>query len=286
MPAEAERRRGRAFRSWDSRTPSTEGWASFSSDPSSINTSSPRPPARSTSRAARSGPSTTSSRTARVSNLNIGYARMVRDGTSIGVTLGRYSGSMVRTLTRSFDEATEIEDYVERGKWSYTGHSITAGVGFGRHRRRAGSRPACRSRPRSPPTRPEGTNGADGSFDLPIQYRVGRQRAARSGSGRHHERGARELVLDRGRPARGGVGGFGERLRRGRRAHPRARARQGGAAALRLPQDRASRSPSRTRVPPSGSSRVASASRSTRRRTSCWRVPTWRWSVADARPAV
>jgi hypothetical protein len=107
-----------------------------------------------------------------VSTLNIGYARFVGEQTAVGVTLGRYAGSVVRTLTRSYDPLVGVDNYVERGKWGYTGHAMTLGV----------------SSDLSPILRVAGsvqlptdlaadataeTSGADGSFDLPVQFRVG-----------------------------------------------------------------------------------------------------------------
>lgn len=108
-----------------------------------------------------------------VSNLNLGYARMVGERISAGATLGRYAGSVVRTLTRSFEESTvEIEDYTERGKWSYAGYSVTAGV-------TADLSDIVRvSASVQLPTALDAeasdeTGGGDASFDLPIQFRIG-----------------------------------------------------------------------------------------------------------------
>jgi len=108
-----------------------------------------------------------------VSNLNVGYARMIGSRSSVGITLGRYAGSVVRTLTRSYEDASiGVEDYVERGKWGYTGHSVTAGFGSDVTDilRVAASVqiPTALSA-----NADEGTEGEDGSFDLPIQLRVG-----------------------------------------------------------------------------------------------------------------
>ena len=98
---------------------------------------------------------------------------MIGERTSVGATLGRYAGSVVRTLTRTFEDAgLSVEDYIERGKWSYTGHSITAGVAsdVSDLLRVAASIliPTTLAADAS-----EETSGADGSFDLPIQYRLG-----------------------------------------------------------------------------------------------------------------
>jgi hypothetical protein len=116
-----------------------------------------------------------------VSNLNVGYARMLGARFSAGATLGRYAGSVVRTLERSFDDASlGVEDYVEQGKWSYTGHSLTAGVAADLT---DGVRVAASVQL---PTDLDAdasatTDGADGSFDLPIQLRVGASAQLASG---------------------------------------------------------------------------------------------------------
>ena len=109
-----------------------------------------------------------------VSNLNLGYARMLTPEVSVGLTVGRYAGSVVRTLTRSFgaDDTVVLDDYVEQGTWAYRGYSFTAGVAadVGSALRVAGSVQV--------PTRlhadaSEETGGDDGAVDLPIQYRFG-----------------------------------------------------------------------------------------------------------------
>lgn len=109
-----------------------------------------------------------------VSNLNFGYARMLNGDLSVGVTLGRYAGSVVRTLTRTFgiDGSSDLDEYVEAGTWAYRGYSVTAGVAadVGTAVRIAASLQV--------PTRlhadaSEATAGGDGDFDLPVQYRLG-----------------------------------------------------------------------------------------------------------------
>jgi hypothetical protein len=109
-----------------------------------------------------------------VSNVNLGFARMFGERLAAGVTLGRYAGSVVRTFKRTFDPAAidGVDDYVERGAWSYRGFSLTAGVS-------ADLRPTLRiSASIQLPTdldaqANEDTTGQDGSFSLPVQYRLG-----------------------------------------------------------------------------------------------------------------
>jgi hypothetical protein len=109
-----------------------------------------------------------------VSNLNLGFARMLNSDIAVGVTIGRYAGSVVRTFTRTFDEGeTEgLDDYVERGEWDYKGLSFTAGVSadVGPSLRVAASVQVPSSLDAEAS---DDTGGDDGSFGLPVQYRVG-----------------------------------------------------------------------------------------------------------------
>lgn len=110
-----------------------------------------------------------------VSNVNVGYARMLNGDVGVGVTLGRYAGSVDRVLTRSFDDTDDglaLDEYVEGGSWAYRGTSLTAGVS-------ADVTPILRvaasvQLPTSLDARAsEQTDGGDRTFDLPIQYRAG-----------------------------------------------------------------------------------------------------------------
>lgn len=109
-----------------------------------------------------------------VSNLNLGYAKMLGADVSAGVTVGRYAGSVVRTLTRSYEgEGTDdVESYVEQGTWSYRGYSVTAGASadvLDRLRIAASVQiPTALDADAS-----DGTRGDDRTFDLPVQYRAG-----------------------------------------------------------------------------------------------------------------
>lgn len=117
-----------------------------------------------------------------VSSLNLGFARMFGERVSGGVVLGRYAGSVVRTLTRSYgdENTTDVDEYVERGEWSYTGHSLSAGIAVDVA---PGVRVAASALfPTSlDASAVEGTLGADRTFDLPTQYRLGASAALASG---------------------------------------------------------------------------------------------------------
>lgn len=108
-----------------------------------------------------------------VSNLNVGYSRMLGEALAVGVTFGRYAGSVDRVLTRTYGDGDQgIDDYIEAGVWSYVGHSVTAGASWDASEdlRVAASiqLPTDLEANAS-----ESTRGADRSFDLPIRYKVG-----------------------------------------------------------------------------------------------------------------
>ena len=64
-----------------------------------------------------------------ISSLGLGYARMVGASTSVGVSIGRYSGTVFRQLRRDYGAATgAVEPYQSNGSWRYSGESITGGV--------------------------------------------------------------------------------------------------------------------------------------------------------------
>ena len=110
-----------------------------------------------------------------VTHLSVGYSRRVGDQLGIGVTVGRYAGSITRELTRDFSvaDATEsFEEYVASGRWSYSGTSITGGFAtdLGGVARVAGSATWSGS---LNATGSEETEGSDRTFDLPLEYRLG-----------------------------------------------------------------------------------------------------------------
>lgn len=107
-----------------------------------------------------------------VSTLNVGYARFFGPRTSAGVVVGRYVGSLVRTVTRDYAPAAGVEDYVERGKWSYSGFAFTGGLSS---ELTTGVRVSASVQV---PTSLEAeasaeTDGQDGSFDMPVEVKAG-----------------------------------------------------------------------------------------------------------------
>jgi hypothetical protein len=66
-----------------------------------------------------------------VSHARLGFARDMTPTIVAGVSIGRYGGSVDRSLTRNFGEGVEegsVESYETRGVWRYSGFSLTGGV--------------------------------------------------------------------------------------------------------------------------------------------------------------
>ena len=110
-----------------------------------------------------------------ISHVNFGYSRRLNERLGVGVTVGRYAGSVSRRLIRDFSVATATENldvYEVGGRWSYSGSSVTAGFAadVGTVARVAGSATWSGS---LNATASEGTEGSDRAFDLPFQYRLG-----------------------------------------------------------------------------------------------------------------
>ena len=109
-----------------------------------------------------------------VSNVNLGYSRLFGRDIAAGLGVGRYAGSVVRTLTRTFEDGStgDVDSYVEEGRWSYTGHHLTAGVSTGLgdnvHVAASVQIPTALDASAS-----DETEGADRTYDLPVQYRFG-----------------------------------------------------------------------------------------------------------------
>jgi hypothetical protein len=66
-----------------------------------------------------------------LSTLAAGFARMLGARTAVGLSLGRYSGRIDRSLIRDYGDVTglgPIEPYLSSGSWRYSGESITGGI--------------------------------------------------------------------------------------------------------------------------------------------------------------
>jgi hypothetical protein len=65
-----------------------------------------------------------------VSQISLGYARMIGQRLSLGLAVGHYSGTVAQSLVRSYEAVGEdaIEPYLSTGSWRYSGESITGGA--------------------------------------------------------------------------------------------------------------------------------------------------------------
>jgi len=106
-----------------------------------------------------------------VSSVRIGFARNVAQGLSVGVSYGRYTGSVSRTLQRFFQDST-LAAYQSGGSWSYSGQSVTGGVSYsvGSVARVAGSLTWSGT---LGATASSDTEAGNSYYDLPLEYRIG-----------------------------------------------------------------------------------------------------------------
>lgn len=109
-----------------------------------------------------------------VSSAGLGYARMLGERASLGVTISRYAGSVQRLLSRDFGAADleGTEAFTTRGSWSYSGASVTAGAtaDVGTVGRVAASATWSSG---LEATASSETGGGDRSYDMPLELRVG-----------------------------------------------------------------------------------------------------------------
>jgi hypothetical protein len=110
-----------------------------------------------------------------LSSLGAGYARVVGARTAVGLSVGRYSGRVDRSLVRDYGDVTglgPIEQYVSSGSWRYSGHSITGGVSSDLLRAVRIAASATWSTELDAAAT-AGTEGGDRAYSMPIQLRVG-----------------------------------------------------------------------------------------------------------------
>ena len=110
-----------------------------------------------------------------VSSLAAGYARMLDARTAVGLTLGRYAGSVDRTLVREYGAAAglgAVEPYLSSGSWRYSGMFITGGAST----ELLGAVRVAASATWSTDLEADAsgaTEGGDRSFSVPLQLRLG-----------------------------------------------------------------------------------------------------------------
>jgi len=110
-----------------------------------------------------------------VSTLSLGFARMVTPTVALGVTAGRYAGTVERSLVRSFADsaaAGQAVPYASSGEWAYHGYQLTVGASadVGGAFRVAASATASTE---LDAVATSVTAGGDRSFSMPLQLRIG-----------------------------------------------------------------------------------------------------------------
>lgn len=110
-----------------------------------------------------------------VSNIRLGFARALNRNVAVGISVGRYGGSLVRRFTRAFNDSIasgSLGQFQAGGYWTYSGTAVTAGAStnLGSVAHVAGSATWSSN---LKATASNDTEGSDGSFDLPLQLRVG-----------------------------------------------------------------------------------------------------------------
>jgi hypothetical protein len=110
-----------------------------------------------------------------VSRVRLGFARALSRNVAVGVSIGRYGGSLVRQFTRTFDDSIasgSLGQFRDGGYWTYTGTEVTAGasadLGTVAHVAASGTWSSNLEANAS-----SDTKGSSVSYDLPFQLRVG-----------------------------------------------------------------------------------------------------------------
>ena len=109
-----------------------------------------------------------------VSTVTLGFARTLGERFSAGLSIGRYAGSLDRTLERTYGEEGEagnVDTYVEAGVWSWTGWSLSAGGSVELDGLRVAA--SVQVPTQLSGTASEDTRGSDRTFALPVHLRVG-----------------------------------------------------------------------------------------------------------------
>lgn len=118
-----------------------------------------------------------------VSLVRLGVARRLGRSVAVGISGGRYAGSLTRRLVRTFGEGVDegsVESFQAGGFWGYSGTSLAAGASWtlGTVGRVAGSLTWSSGLDAEAS---DDTDGASGSFDLPLQVRLGASAALAPG---------------------------------------------------------------------------------------------------------
>lgn len=110
-----------------------------------------------------------------VSQLRLGVARRLTPALAVGLSVGRYTGSSTRRLTRDFGPGVDtmaIQPFQAGGFWSYSGTSVNGGasMNLGTVARVAASLTWSGA---LNATASHDTEGDSRSYDVPLQFRVG-----------------------------------------------------------------------------------------------------------------
>jgi hypothetical protein len=110
-----------------------------------------------------------------VSQLRLGVARRFGPRSAAGISVARYTGSLTRRLERTFGAGVDtlsVGSYQAGGFWGYSGVSVTGGgsLFLGNVAHMAGSLTWSSA---LQATASDDTDGASGSFDIPLQLRLG-----------------------------------------------------------------------------------------------------------------
>lgn len=118
-----------------------------------------------------------------LSSMSVGFSRMIAGETSVGVSVGRYTGSLGRLLVRTIDSGsgtTAVQPFVSEGSWTYSGYLVTGGVAT----RLIDILYLAGSATWSTTLDAEASSttvSGDGSYDLPLQLRFGASAALAPG---------------------------------------------------------------------------------------------------------
>jgi hypothetical protein len=108
------------------------------------------------------------------SSVSLGYARPVTSTLAVGLNVSRYTGSVIRELTRDFGDLDldGTESFTTTGEWSYSGVAVTAGASaqLGQVGRVAAS---ARWSGALDAEASSTTEGEDRAFDMPMELRLG-----------------------------------------------------------------------------------------------------------------
>jgi len=110
-----------------------------------------------------------------LSVVRLGVSRVLGGGVAVGLSLGRYTGKVVRRFERTFLTAvgsSTVQQFQAGGFWSYSGTNVIAGASWDISRivRVAGSVSWSSSLHAKPS---DDTKGEAASYDLPLRIRLG-----------------------------------------------------------------------------------------------------------------